>query len=236
MKRLSKPEDAKRFYNGIGYRIYQPFIKLAGYQKVLPAAIRQLLNRVELKDDDEILDVGMGTGIVTINLLKECKSNIHAVGIDISKKQFEVAERNLKKENLEERVELHVADASKLPFDDNYFDFVLSTGMIEYLGMHGDMERVMPVMREMVRILKPGRKLFILTVSDTFWGKIVAFMWQMGYYSEGDVRDLMKNAGLKEVEIISFDVKGLRFPKSAIISAIGTKLDNSQTVMNRNIR
>ncbi|MFQ6089006.1 MAG: class I SAM-dependent methyltransferase [Candidatus Methanofastidiosia archaeon] len=223
MRKFTTPENTKKFYNGIGHKIYQPFMKLAGYQKVLPAAMNQLLSHVELKDGDKILDVGVGTGIVTINLLKECKKDVRVVGVDISEKQLEIAERNLKKENLEDKIELRAADASKLPFDDNSFDFVLSTGMIEHLCMHGDLKRVKPVVREMVRVLKPRRKLFILTVSDRFWGKVTAFMWQMGYYSEDDVGDMMENAGLKDVEILSFDVKGLRFPKSAGITAIGTK-------------
>jgi 2-polyprenyl-3-methyl-5-hydroxy-6-metoxy-1,4-benzoquinol methylase len=117
-----------------------------------------------------------------------------------------------------------MADASKLPFDDNSFAFVISTGMIEHLGMHRDLKRVKSAMCEFVRVLKPGCKLFILTVNDTFWGKITTFMWQMGYYSEDDVKDMMKNAGLKDVEMISFDIMGPSFQKSDGIMAIGTKL------------
>lgn len=223
MRILIRREYVKKFYDQIGHKIYQPFIKLIGYQAALPSAMKEILYKVELKDGYCILDVGIGPGRAALSLLKEL--NVNVVGIDISKAHLKVAKRNLEGENLKNGIELITADANNLPFKEDYFDFVVSTGMIEHLGTSQLLDHTKSVVKEMFRVLRYDRKMLLVTTRNSIFGRFLAFMWQAGYYSEDEVSNVMKSSGLESIEPLSLDVKAIRIPKDTGIVMMGSKVD-----------
>lgn len=91
-----------------------------------------------------VLDVGTGTGLLAA-LAAERFPDAEVVGVDLSPRMIEVAQRN----HGSERIRFEVADASALPFTDGAFDLAVLLNMIPFAG-------------ELARVLEPQGKLAIL--------------------------------------------------------------------------
>ena len=104
------------------------------------------------KGDSPILDVGAGTGLISIHLKKYSSSILHA--IDISKEMLDQAEQ---KKSYEKII---VADLNqKLKIADNVYGAILSAGTFTHghLGPN--------IFGELLRIVKPGG-LFVITIHE----------------------------------------------------------------------
>lgn len=101
--------------------------------------------------DKVVLDYGCGNGIHTIFLAKTGAQKV--IGIDLSKKQIEIAKTRAKKEGLEEKIEFILMDCEKMEFPDDFFDIIFDGGTFSSL----DLNKAFP---ELVRVLKPDGFLF----------------------------------------------------------------------------
>ncbi len=98
-----------------------------------------------------VLDVATGTGSLAIDLSKSAEK---VVGIDLSSKMLDVAEKKRKNDNLS----FLLMDASNMKFNDEEFDLVTIS-----LGLHDmplDIRTL--VLKEVKRVLKRNGKLYIL--------------------------------------------------------------------------
>ena len=98
-----------------------------------------------------VLDVATGTGSLAIDLSKSADK---VVGIDLSSKMLDVAEKKRKNDNLS----FLLMDASCMKFNDEEFDLVTIS-----LGLHDmplDIRTL--VLKEVKRVLKRDGKLYIL--------------------------------------------------------------------------
>jgi demethylmenaquinone methyltransferase/2-methoxy-6-polyprenyl-1,4-benzoquinol methylase len=95
-------------------------------------------------DDDRVLDVGCGTGFATEGLLERTE-RVH--GLDQSRHQLERAWAKFGKTD---RVRFYRGDAERLPFGDDAFDAVWSSGSIEYWP------DPVAALREFRRVVRPG--------------------------------------------------------------------------------
>ena len=91
--------------------------------------ISDICSKLPVTREDVILDVGCGTGVVTLPLSKRCKA-IHA--LDAGEKVIEQARLRAQQENVT-NVTYHVGGALSLPFENNFFDHVLMYAVIHYL-------------------------------------------------------------------------------------------------------
>jgi len=109
-----------------------------------PAAAR-LVKWANVRSGQYVLDVGCGTGVVAITAART-GARVH--GVDLTPELLERARRNAKIANFE--IDFREGDAEALPFDEGRFDVVVS--------QFGHMFAPRPdvVMREMLRVLKPG--------------------------------------------------------------------------------
>jgi len=123
----------------------------------------ELLDRLELKGDERLLDIGCGRGAVLL-MAAERLPRGRAVGVDLwsttdqSGNAEQVTRQNAALEGVAERVELHTADMRQLPFDDGSFDVVVSSLAIHNVPGAGERARAL---REAARVLKNGGKLMI---------------------------------------------------------------------------
>jgi len=111
--------------------------------------IRPLLN---LQDGMKLLDVGCGTG----GLLKEISGSgkeVNLYGIDLSPEMIRAAKVKLKDEK---HVELYEGSAANLPFESNYFDYVVCMNSLHH---HADPNQSLT---EMTRVLKPGGAMILM--------------------------------------------------------------------------
>jgi arsenite methyltransferase len=128
-----------------------------------------LLDRLDLKGDERLLDIGCGRGAVLLMAAQRLPRG-RAVGIDVwsTKDQSGNAERvtlqNAALEGVADRIELHTADMRQLPFDDGSFDVVVSSLAIH--NVPGADERAR-ALREAARVLKKGGKLAIADIRHT---------------------------------------------------------------------
>lgn len=116
-------------------------------------AKRVLLDRVRNEFSGRILDVGTGTGMVAVDLVKTDGVN-EVYAVDLSGKMLEAARKSAGRENVE--INFLRADARNLLFADKVFDVVVSSVA---LGWISDKEQVMA---EMARVAKDTGTIVIL--------------------------------------------------------------------------
>jgi len=124
----------------------------------------ELLDELDLRGDEHVLDIGCGRGAVLL-LAAERVPGGRAVGADIWRRRDQVGnsraatEHNALLEGVSCRVELVHADARDLPFDPGTFDVVVSNLTIHNIAGDDGRHRAL---REAVRVLRPGGQLRIV--------------------------------------------------------------------------
>jgi SAM-dependent methyltransferase len=102
------------------------------YERVslqLADAVDETVALLAPRPGERILDIGTGTGLAA---RRAAALGAQVVGIDIGAELIETARRLAGQEG--RRIEFRVADAEKLPFEDNGFDGILSTFGIMFAG------------------------------------------------------------------------------------------------------
>ncbi|NRG19139.1 methyltransferase domain-containing protein [Rhizobiales bacterium] len=120
---------------------------------------RATLDRIPVAPDDRVLDVACGTGIVVRTILDRFGPVTRIVGIDLNEGMIEHA-RSITKD-LQGRLEWHVGDVQKLPFDDCSFTLVICQQGLQFFP---DGEAAL---KEMRRVTEPGGKLLLTIWAGT---------------------------------------------------------------------
>ena len=119
---------------------------------------RKTANTVSKNQPKTILDLATGTADLAIALAKH-NPQAHIIGLDISEKMLEIGKSKIKKQNLENQINLRFGDAANLPFEDNSFDVAtVAFGVRNF-------EDLGKGLSEIRRVLKPQGKVFILEFS-----------------------------------------------------------------------
>jgi ubiquinone/menaquinone biosynthesis C-methylase UbiE len=130
----------------------------------------ELLDKLGLRGDERILDLGCGRGAVLLMAAQHLTTG-RAVGVDLwrgvdqSGNSAEATRRNAVAEGVADRVELHTGDMRALPFEDNSFDVVVSSLAIHNIRGRAGREKAID---EAVRVLRPGGRLLIADVRGTW--------------------------------------------------------------------
>lgn len=108
------------------------------------------ISLIENKDKN-ILSIGISTaGSAEIEMARR-NSNSHIIATTIDNKGLEFTKRIIIQEGLEDRIELKIEDISKkLPYNDNYFDFVYARLVLHYL----DNKQLEKSLSEIYRVMK----------------------------------------------------------------------------------
>jgi SAM-dependent methyltransferase len=109
--------------------------------------------------EGRLLDLGCGGGSFAVTLRER---GWQVVGVDVSDDQLRLAR--------ERGVEVVLADATELPFDDACFDAAVS------VFTHTDMDDFAGAVREVARVLRPGAAFVYLGVHPCFIGPHSRFM------------------------------------------------------------
>jgi len=129
----------------------------------------QLLDRLALKGDEKVLDIGCGRGLLAIGAAKRLKTG-KVTGIDLwdprvlSDNSADAAKENAKAEGVADRVRFETGDARRLVYPDGNFDAVISANALHALDDDRERERAL---KEALRVLKPGGRLVIFDTADT---------------------------------------------------------------------
>ena len=104
-----------------------------------------------------ILDIATGTGDLAINLAQTNADKI--IGLDISSGMLDIGKVKIKKQALENTIEMVLGDSENMPFEDNSFDAItVAFGVRNF-------ETLEKGLKEIYRVLKPNGTFVILETS-----------------------------------------------------------------------
>ncbi|MEW6719385.1 MAG: methyltransferase domain-containing protein [Thermodesulfobacteriota bacterium] len=133
---------------------YDPWFRTRLGSYVLRHEKELVLELAAPRAGDKVLDIGVGTGIFALELMKH---GVDLVGIDVSEKMLDVA-RSKGVANV------RLGDAVSLDFPDESFDLVISITALEFIG---DYEKAIS---EMVRVCRKGGRVVVGTLgSGSLW-------------------------------------------------------------------
>jgi SAM-dependent methyltransferase len=112
--------------------------------------------------NDKILDVGSGPGHQVFELSSLIGPSGSVIGLDSAESAIEISQTRCSGMS---NVSFQVGSVFSLPFQDSFFDIVMSSQVFEYL------DDVESALKEIFRVLKPGG---LVLIHDTDWG---ALLW-----------------------------------------------------------
>ena len=148
-------EETKAFYN-----------KIAGvYDLLSEHAERPMrekgLAMLSAQPGENILEIGFGTGHCLVNLAKSVGAEGRVYGIDISERMVALADELMARESLSDRVELTCGEAEFLPYRSESLDAIFTSSTLELF----DTPKLPEVLKEWKRVLKPGGRLAVVSLS-----------------------------------------------------------------------
>lgn len=163
-----------------------------------------------MKTGDRVLDICCGTGDQVFYYAKE---GMIAFGIDLDSNMISKAENDKRKKNAK-NIFFRTADATKLPFEDNFFDYVSIS-----FALH-EKERTIrdKVISEMKRVIKKeGSMIFIdfqVPLPNNYYSYLIKsveylagrnhFRCFKDYIDQGGLDKLLKKNQLQEEKRIFF--------------------------------
>lgn len=118
------------------------------------------LARAGFRAGEVVLDVGTGRGEMLAVAVERGASR--AIGVEYSPAAVELARQTLAVHDVRDRADVHLADARTLPVGDGEVDLATMVDVVEHLSPD-ELDRVLA---EVVRVLRPGGRLFIHTMPN----------------------------------------------------------------------
>ena len=145
--------------------------------------VKDIKEKLEIKSDDKVIDVGCASGKVTFMISQEVKE---VAGIDFSNELLSQAKRN-------SNIHYYLANSTKLPFkEESLFDKGLFYSVAHYLPK----EDLLSTLKELSRVCKPGALIFVGDVPDAD-KKQNHPNPRWTYYKKEDFKEMCESIGLE---------------------------------------
>jgi len=154
-KKVSKEKLSRKEVSQLNYYDFTAYLGMPLFQFGGLKVAEDLTRRCGINEKSLVLEVGCGTGFMACRISEE--KNCQIVGIDISERMIEMAKERAIRLGIEDKVIFRVADACKLPFEDNSFDVVFS----QFATVLLDKKKALA---EYMRVLKPGGYLGVVEI------------------------------------------------------------------------
>jgi ubiquinone/menaquinone biosynthesis C-methylase UbiE len=159
VRRVSRSrEAARRSYN----RLSRWYDLIAGRSE---KKYRDLgLGKLSAQPGEKILELGFGTGHCLVAIAGAVGTAGRVIGVDLSDGMLAVARKCLQQEGLDERVSLHLGDATQLNFlEAGSLDGVFMSFTLELF----DNPEIPRVLQECHRVLRSGGRLAVVSMTKT---------------------------------------------------------------------
>ncbi len=123
--------------------------------------LRSAIQALQLPSGSRGLDAGCGIGLPALLLAEAVGPAGHVTGLDLSPEFLVHAEEIVEQAGLSEQISFREGDVSKLPFDDDTFDWAWSVDCVGYAPLEP-----LPLVKELARVVKPGGSVAILAWSS----------------------------------------------------------------------
>jgi ubiquinone/menaquinone biosynthesis C-methylase UbiE len=172
--------------------------------------LRELtVNLAQVKTGDSVLEVGCGTGTLTLAAKRKAGPTGKVYGIDVLPGMIELSQRKAVEAN--EEITFQSGSIDDIPFNQNQFDVVMCSFMIFH--MPDEVRR--KGITEIYRVLKPNGRLFILDLvlpTQPIQKAIAKLL--LGFALQNKLEELipeMQSAGFSDVSVVpvKFSILGL---------------------------
>lgn len=147
--------------HGLTIGWWAPFYDAVGWLMsfgTLPKVRKATIRVAELQPGEAVLDVGCGTGDLTLRAAKKVGAEGRVAGIDASPQMIAVARKKAARKHAD--VDFREAAIEELPFGDGEFGVVLSSYMLHHLP--DDLKD--RGLAEVRRVLKPGGRFIAVDI------------------------------------------------------------------------
>jgi ubiquinone/menaquinone biosynthesis C-methylase UbiE len=175
------PEDPVSIYDRFT-SLYDLMFRVNGYGRSLEHYLRE--NPLPLPAGARVLDAGCGTGLLTLAFLRVHERPSDIVSIDLSLRSLQTARRAVQKlpKGPRRRAAFAQSNALALPFADETFDLVLTSGVLEYLPLREGLG-------ELARVLAPGGHLVFVPVRPSPMTRVLEVMFRFKAHPPGEVEE-----------------------------------------------
>ena len=186
-------------------RMYDWIISTFGYKR----AVRKLLNKFDFYGI--VADLGCGSGLLSTFIAKKNR-NCRLIALDKSSGLLKILHEYICNEEIK-NIDLVKADLSLgIPIKEGSLDFVVTSGLIEYLDPKD-------FFKEVYKTIKNDGKLLVLIVRNNIFGKILGKMFGFKPHDLRYILDLLQTSGFEEIEVVDVeDLRGLNKIKICVIS------------------
>ena len=162
--------------------LYELTFRVNGYGRSLERYLRE--NPLPLPSGARVLDAGCGTGLLTLAFLRVLERPANVASIDLSLRSLQTARRAAEKlpQKSRRRVAFAQSNALTLPFADETFDLVLTSGVLEYLPLREGLG-------ELSRVLAPGGYLLFVPVRPSPATLLLEFMFRFKAHPPREVEE-----------------------------------------------
>ena len=173
--------------------LYDPLFKWVLWEEAFKS---KLIQQANIHDGLKILDLGCGTGTLTL-MLKRAHPDTEIIGLDGDEQTLKIARRKSKNDDIQWEQSL----ATTLPYPDSTFDRVVTSLVIHHLTT--DEKRL--VFHEMHRVLKPQGELHILDFGmphssiARLWTKFMRHLEEAADNFDGLLPQFILEAGFQSV-------------------------------------
>ena len=169
----------------------------------------EALRRANIQEGQHVLDVACGTGRGTVGLAQAVGDSGKVDALDLSEDMLEQARVKIKKLGLTDRVHFKQGNARELPYPDETFDLVYNGYMFDLIPLDG----FMPILQEMVRVLKPGGRLVLVNMSKpdgrkTFFERVYELGWAVMPCRPVLMSPYLEQAGFKDIQRLYRPTRG----------------------------
>lgn len=177
----------------------------AVFGPILHPGRKQIIEALNCRPGDAILEVGVGTGLS----LPLYPAKVKVTGIDISTEMLAKARERVKEAGLSQVEAVLEMDAEDLRFADSSFDKVVAMYVVSVVS---DPSRMVEEMR---RVCKPGGEIFIVNhfrarnpIIRVLEGLLSPLAKLVGFHPDLDLDDLLQKTRLDVVDIKSANLFG----------------------------